>query len=106
MPLLVRDTSRPKKYLSLPRSLMQNLCCRSCLTEVISEGEFPLRMTSSTYTRRAVKEEQCCLVKRDDQKGKERNQLKQGSFGSFVVEMTRVYLRCEGEMMNFGLCGT
>jgi len=65
MPFLDLATSNPIKYLRSPRSLILKALFRRALTSSISFKEFPAKITSSTYTRRARKYPELFLTKRE-----------------------------------------
>ena len=48
------ETSIPRKYFSLPSSLISNSLIKYCFRFCFSFSSFPLIIISSTYTRRAV----------------------------------------------------
>jgi len=54
-----------RKYLRIPKFLILNVVCIMCLVDLNSSNELTASITSSTYTKRRVNEEEVTLTKRE-----------------------------------------
>ena len=57
IPLALLAISKPKKYLSEPRSLITNFWSNKDFNLATQAESFPVIIISSTYTNNAIKEE-------------------------------------------------
>ena len=65
IPYLEYETSIPRKYFSLPSSLISNSLIKHCFRSCFYFSSFPVTRISSTYTRRVVTLPMAeCLMKR------------------------------------------
>jgi hypothetical protein len=65
IPFVEAETSIPRKYLIVPRSLRWKSLCKKVLVAIMLMRSFPVIRMSSTYIKRDVKDLPCCLVNRE-----------------------------------------